>query len=147
MGEEQNLSVGGTWLGNYYYDRLSQPCGFEAVFAEQGGVVDGSILDDGNLGEALVVGSFAFPRLQFQKRYDNPAFSPILYEGTMSDDGKRLSGTWRITEAEKGTWTAWRVDGEELPAQEETESEEQEVVRERVLVERAPRRRDQTKVL
>ena len=127
MSSKSHMSVRGSWLGNYYYAQISQPCAFEAVFAEQDGVVDGSILDDGALGEAIVVGSFAYPSLSFQKRYNNTSLAPIFYEGLLSDDGKRLSGSWRISSECQGSWVAWRLDGEELPAELETEGEKEEV--------------------
>jgi hypothetical protein len=65
--EKNNRSVAGNWLGNYYYNSSAQAFGFEAVFIESGGAIQGSILDDGYLGEAQVSGTFTAPSLAFTK--------------------------------------------------------------------------------
>lgn len=106
MSEKKKRSVAGNWLGNYYYNSSGQPFGFEAVFIESNGAVQGSILDDGYLGEAQVTGTFAAPSLAFIKTY--PGRHDVHYRGDMSDDGNMLSGTWRIGDAGHGTWAAFR---------------------------------------
>lgn len=135
---EKKHNVSGSWLGNYYYAIDSQPYGFEAVFVEQDGKVVGSILDDGKIGEAKVSGSFADPILTFTKIYNNPAHAPVRYEGTISDEGKRLTGTWQIMGEMHGSWMAWRQEEEEIPDLEtEDESKDEselELVREKVMV-------------
>lgn len=133
---ERNIS--GTWFGNYYYSDLSQACSFEAVFLQAGPSVEGSILDDGMLGEARVVGSFAGIELSFQKIYNNAGHLPVHYLGTLGDDGKSLAGTWRISEECRGSWKAWRMDGEELLEVRETNVELEE---EKVLVRTRPQSR------
>lgn len=123
-GKKNSLS--GSWLGNYYYEKSSQPFGFEAVFIETDGSVQGSILDDGNLGEANVFGTFADPNVNFTKKYNNSGLNAVVYEGTMSDEGKKIAGSWRIGESAKGRWLAWRQDEEEIPDLEhETEQDEE----------------------
>lgn len=114
MSKKRN-SVQGSWLGNYYYENNSQPFSFEAVFVESEGQIEGSILDDGSLGEALVSGSFCDPNLNFTKRYHNSTLDPVQYLGTLSGDGNRISGSWQIRSLAKGAWTAWRQDEEEIP--------------------------------
>lgn len=123
MVECSERNISGTWFGNYYYSDLSQACGFEAVFLQQGAALEGSILDDGKLGEAYVSGSSAGGQVSFRKAYNNRALEPVLYQGMLSDDGKALSGTWRINGSVHGSWKAWRMDGEELPQMTETEDE------------------------
>lgn len=114
MSDQKQYSVQGSWLGNYYYDGGAQlPCSFEAVFVESGGRVDGSILDDGRLGEAQVSGSFSYPSLTFTKSYYNSTLTPVRYDGVMSEEGKKLSGRWHISGDCHGTWHAWRSDCEE----------------------------------
>jgi hypothetical protein len=103
---KNNRSIAGNWLGNYYYNASAQAFGFEAVFIESNGAVQGSILDDGYLGEAQVTGTFAAPSLSFTKAY--PGRDSVNYRGEMSDDGNMLSGTWRISNACHGTWAAFR---------------------------------------
>lgn len=114
MVSENNHSVQGNWMGNYYYQSVNQAHAFEVVFLESKGLVDGSVLDDGHLGEARVSGSFTFPKLSFVKKYDRAGLDPVRYEGTMDDDGKRISGTWTINVACSGTFIIWRSDDEEL---------------------------------
>jgi hypothetical protein len=118
MSDKSNQSVSGNWFGNYYYASTPDAFGFEAVFVQQGTLVEGSILDDGRLGEANVFGSFAGGRISFRKVYRSPGHAPINYEGLMGDDGHSLSGTWRIGPEMHGSWKAWRMDGEELPDRE-----------------------------
>jgi hypothetical protein len=109
--ENNNRSVAGEWFGNYYYAGSGHAFGFEAVFIESNGSVEGNILDHGRLGEAQVVGTYAAPALNFTKIYR--ATSPVTYSGTMSDDGNMLIGTWRIDKASSGTWAAWRNNEDE----------------------------------
>ena len=120
-------SVSGRWFGNYYYANVSQSHGFEAVFAQSGPEVEGSILDDGQLGEAHVKGTFVGSELNFCKIYNSAARDPVTYQGTLRQDGKSLSGKWRISDVCHGMWTAWRMDDEEVPEVTETETEEQPV--------------------
>jgi len=128
-------SVTGRWFGNYYYADMSQSHGFEAVFAQSGNTVEGSILDDGQLGEAHVSGTCAGSELTFCKIYNSKAQHPVTYNGTLSEDGKSISGKWRINESVNGNWTAWRMDDEAVPETTETETEsEMEEQRELVPV-------------
>jgi hypothetical protein len=86
-------------------------CGFEAVFLESDGRVEGNILDDNRLGEANVSGSFSYPSLAFVKTYYSRLLIPIHYEGTMSEDGKVVSGNWHFKgQRGSGTWRMERFD-------------------------------------
>ena len=122
MGTSAN-DVSGSWWGNYYYSGLNQSSGFEAVFVQSGTAVEGSILDDNSLGEAHLTGSFGSGELSFCKIYNSAARDPVYYRGTVSEDGKSITGTWRISAAVNGAWKAWRLDDEELPETMETEDE------------------------
>jgi hypothetical protein len=112
--EKNNRSVTGEWFGNYYYSGASQAFGFEAVFVEAKGSVEGHILDEGQHGEAKVAGSFAYPTLAFTKVYRR-GYEPVKYIGTISEDVNSLTGTWVINQQCSGTWAAWRSseDGDE----------------------------------
>ena len=121
MSECSANNVSGTWFGNYYYSDLSRSCGFEAAFVQQGVSLEGSILDDSGLGEANVAGTFTGGKIDFSKVYHNREYQPVSYMGVISDDGKSLSGAWRIGTLLHGTWKAWRMDGEELPELKETD--------------------------
>lgn len=115
-------SIQGSWRGQYFYSyNVTEACGFEAVFVDIDGLVEGNILDDGYLGEALVGGSFHFPNLQFTKIYRGS--HGVKYQGTMSEDGKQLHGRWHIPGSEEaGTWKAVRFeDGEDLKFEERFE--------------------------
>lgn len=120
MPNSNDHSISGTWLGNYYYDRVADPHGFEAVFVQSGTQVEGSILDDGQLGEAHVNGSFVSGQLKFCKIYNGAARNPVHYEGTMSEDGKSISGRWQIDVKTRGSWMAWRLDDEKVPEADES---------------------------
>lgn len=135
---DKKHSVNGSWLGNYYYEKSAQSFGFEAVFMEANGSVEGSILDDGGLGEANLFGVFNDPHLSFTKKYHNSAHAAIVYEGTMTDDGKRLDGNWRIPGV-SGTWVAWRQTDEEIPPLSLESTVEQEEEQEKVFVRRIRR--------
>lgn len=123
-------SVQGSWRGRYFYPGSSEAQGFEAVFVDAGGILDGNILDDGKLGEADVTGKFFFPHIKFTKTYRTGTKHSVFYEGTMSEDGKTLMGRWVVPGGGvkggdfKGTWTAKRYeDGEDLKFTTEDERE------------------------
>lgn len=117
-------SIQGSWRGRYYYPGSSEAHGFEAVFVDVDGIVEGNILDDGSLGEAAVGGKFSYPLLKFVKVYQKGGQHPVNYQGTMSEDGKTLMGRWKIAGANSGTWTAKRYeDGEDLKFETEDDRE------------------------
>jgi hypothetical protein len=126
MGKSNTHSIQGSWRGHYHYSEEGSAHGFEAVFIEQEGHLEGSILDDGRLGEASVTGSFAYPNLSFTKAYYSTARSIVEYEGLMSEDGNTLAGTWHIGGSLKvhGTWTAKRYDDAEELKFEYTDTEQ-----------------------
>ncbi len=122
-------TVQGNWRGKYYYAGDSTAHGFEAVFVDIKGLVEGNILDDDDLGEAVVAGSFGYPELEFSKRYMHAAAEAITYHGTMSEDGKMLSGNWHIGHVSSGTWMAVREDNsEELNLKNRLEAQRELVV-------------------
>lgn len=114
-------SVQGSWRGRYFYPGSSEAQGFEAVFIDADGLLDGNILDDGVLGEADVTGKFLYPHIKFTKTYRTGSKHSVYYQGSMSEDGKTLMGRWVVPGGGqggsdfKGTWTAKRYeDGEDL---------------------------------
>ncbi|MCC7529693.1 MAG: hypothetical protein IT342_14315 [Candidatus Melainabacteria bacterium] len=117
-------SIQGSWRGRYFYPGSSEANGFEAVFIDGDGIVEGNILDDGRLGEASVQGKFFYPHLKFIKIYQSGSMHSVHYQGTMSEDGKTLMGRWSIPGSISGTWTARRYeDGEDLKFEREDERE------------------------
>jgi hypothetical protein len=133
MTDNTTPQLSGSWYGNYYYASGTTPYGFEAVFIERNGAVEGNILDLGISGEASISGTFTYPRLQFRKTYYKLAKNPVDYEGTMSSDGKTLTGNWKIPPSAKGTWIAWRIEEKEM-ADETLTDEELEKPKEKTLV-------------
>jgi hypothetical protein len=134
--------IAGEWRGHYVH--LKRPGdSFTAFIYENEGQIDGTVIDDSGPGPATMTGSFSFPGVVFTKVYDRPGAvrdvekigdqtivtirhfgPPIEYEGTMSDDGKTMGGTWVINAergvAGAGSWTAYRVDEEESKESKET---------------------------
>ncbi len=112
-------------MGQYFYLGQQNGSAFEVVFVEIGGhaqgLIEGSVLDNCNLGEAMVTGSFTYPSLQFTKTYINNRLDPVEYRGHMNEEGTEIKGNWYIrprsqsSGAAMGTWIATRGDsGEEF---------------------------------
>lgn len=128
-------SIVGEWRGHYHDARSPDlSSGFTAFFLETAGRLEASIIDDFWPGKATAAGTFFYPTIQFTKVYVNQGqianvetrdgetilridsyTAPIDYEGTMSEDGKTMDGTWTIKEPifVTGTWTAHRAEAEE----------------------------------
>jgi len=127
-----NQNIAGTWRGHYQVPRLPElDSAFTAFISENGGNIEGAIEDDCQLGQATFTGTFSFPNVRFTKVYltqgqikevvqrgkETVIISgvygpPIDYIGTMSGDGKEMSGTWKISGeiVAYGTWNAHRLD-------------------------------------
>ncbi|MBC8140218.1 MAG: hypothetical protein H7Y38_02115 [Armatimonadetes bacterium] len=132
MDSETYHSIAGGWLGTYYYTaRTMLPVRFEASFVRQSGgeAVEsggerfaGSVIDDdgghdyATVSRGIQQGTF----VRFVKTYapPEPGLFPVSYVGTMSGDGRTLTGHWKIalTESRRarareivGTWEARRI--------------------------------------
>ena len=131
-------SIGGGWLGTYAYKGSLQsqpPVRFEATLTETGGgSFTGSILDDGEGGEADVRGEQSGQGVRFSKVYRQRQIPSVSYEGTLADDGRTMQGTWQIERQFHGVWDARRAwsDGGNAEAEETQEEAEQEWDRPRV---------------
>lgn len=129
-----NHSIAGEWRGFYdYHHRPDTGSGFNAFFTETSGRIEGTIVDDFAPGKATLTGSFVFPSVLFTKIYLKTGHQevervgdgvsivrtflrPVEYEGSMSEDGKSMSGKWFISSYDgvtAGTWTAHRLREEE----------------------------------
>lgn len=118
-------TLGGGWLGTYAYKggRQSQPpVRFEATLTETGdGGFAGAILDDGQFGEAQVRGERSGQGIRFSKLYSGVKLPPVSYEGTLSEDGQTMAGTWQINRTDHGVWDARRAWSDHgLAAEDET---------------------------
>ncbi len=109
-------TVAGEWRGTYRYDEpfsSALPVTFSMRLSVDGdgggsagtvGALSGAIRDFGPLGVAAVSrGVQSGYAVVFVKVYEAPpaelasAAIPIQYEGILSDDGRVLRGTWRIS--------------------------------------------------
>ena len=105
------------------------PVRFEATLAvpsARRGKFTGSILDDGKLGEADISGEQSGLGVRFSKVYRSQKALTVSYEGTLSEDGKTMSGTWRIGGTAHGVWDARRAWSDSGNASEEETEEEYE---------------------
>lgn len=135
MGNDHGIT--GNWRGHYTYStNPDEGSNFDAIFVESEGSLKGNIRDESMLGEAVLNGTFAYPNVSFVKTYYTRGMSPINYTGTMSSDGKTITGRWIIVAPNsplevKGTWMAHRVDKEEKKKEklEETQNNDLERVR------------------
>jgi hypothetical protein len=126
LGQEQGQgTVGGGWLGTYAYAVNARRVRFEATFTEPDaeGRFAGTILDDGSMNEADVSGGQGGRGVRFSKTYKKKGLTPVSYEGTLSDDGRTMGGTWRIANSAHGDWDARRLwsAGESSAALSETD--------------------------
>jgi hypothetical protein len=131
----QNHGITGNWRGHYTYStNPDEGSNFDAIFVESEGSLKGNIRDESMLGEAVLDGSFAYPNVSFTKTYYTRGLSPISYTGTMSGDGKTITGRWKIVIQNssfevKGTWMAHRVDKEEKKKEKIEDKQNNEIER------------------
>ena len=74
---------------------------------------------------AALFGSVIRQRINFTKTYSNgPSHHPkILYDGSISEDGFLIYGTWKIHSMQKGTFKMTRAVEQEPKARVVTEEE------------------------
>ncbi|GFE68588.1 hypothetical protein [Chroococcus sp. FPU101] len=98
--------LSGTWLGTFEQD--NQPTRFELILVQGGNTLSGSVLDDGYMGEATLVGQIIGRRISFTKRYLNRSYYTVEYTGIVSEDENAMQGNWNILNRHFGTWEAHR---------------------------------------
>lgn len=127
--EQGQGTIGGGWLGTYAYAVNARRVRFEATFTEPDaeGRFAGTILDDGSMNEADVSGGQGGRGVRFSKAYKKKGLAPVSYEGTLSDDGRTMRGTWRIANSAHGDWDARRLwsEGEADAALSEADTRDQ----------------------
>ena len=126
---QESGTVGGGWLGTYAYKgalKAQPPVRFEATLTEpdSDGTFTGTILDDGRLGEADVTGQQSGRGIRFTKVYGQRGHPPVSYEGTLADDGRTMTGTWKIAGAAHGVWDARRAWSDSGTAEAEEAADE-----------------------
>ena len=102
--------LSGVWLGTYW--QRKQPVRFEMTLVQGGNSLSGRVLDDNDLGSALLAGKVSGRSVNFTKTYITASRHSVEYTGTLSEDGKRMKGQWRISWFSGGTWEAQRSDEE-----------------------------------
>jgi hypothetical protein len=130
-------NVGGGWLGTYAYRgtlRALPPVRFEATFTEPDGEgrFTGTLLDDEGPDEADVSGGQSARGIRFSETCRASSNPAVSYEGTLSDDGRTMQGTWRIADEAHGVWDARRLWSESIVDTDVEEQEEHEQIREAV---------------
>lgn len=105
--------INGAWLGTYWQE--DQQTRFEATLIQSSNALSGRILDDGNLGEAQIIGEVVGRTVQFTKRYLTTSPTPIHYTGTISEDANSMQGKWSMGRTTSGFWEAHR-SGSDLMA-------------------------------
>ncbi len=105
------VDLSGTWLGTYW--QHSNPTRFELTLIHRGNTLTGNSLDHSYLGEACWSGTVSGRHIQCTKRYLLKQQPPINYQGTVSEDGNAIHGTWDFGRLGSGTWEAHR-SGESL---------------------------------
>ena len=133
--EQEQGNVGGGWLGTYAYRgalRALPPVRFEATFTEPDseGRFIGTLLDDEGPDEADLSGGQSERGIRFSETCRASSNPPVSYEGTLSDDGWTMGGTWRIADEAHGVWEARKLWLESARDTEGEEKEEQEHIRE-----------------
>ncbi|WP_417620545.1 hypothetical protein [Parasphingorhabdus sp.] len=99
------LVMTGHWVGVFGYPGVFQETAFQAKITENCGHISGEVSETerGQFLTARLNGSRSGSTVSFLKLYDisNEEYDDIAYEGTLSVDGRQLSGTWII----HGNWS------------------------------------------
>ncbi len=82
--------------------------------------LSGNILDDGNLGEAIITGEAIGRNIQFSKRYVSAFQGNIIYQGLLSEDENLMRGEWTLKMyspvygeiTDSGRWEATRGEND-----------------------------------
>jgi len=112
-------NVTGFWTGEYSYNILKGiVVEFHAELEQHGALLDGNTTEnnaiDGQATQFLIAklfGKVTGTAVNFTKTYTNgpPRQEKIHYEGTISEDGSHINGTWKITNMWKGTFKMSRA--------------------------------------
>jgi hypothetical protein len=125
------VNLTGFWTGTYWYYVYRQPVvPFLANVDDHGGRLAGSIsepdihMQTGVRIEAFLVGECEGMRVTFAKVYDGagPFAHRVDYTGSLSDDGKSLTGSWYLS----GDWGGFEMTRQLL--------ENEELAEDKILV-------------
>ena len=118
------VDLSGAWLGTYW--QRKQPVRFEMTLIQGGNTLSGRILDNNHLGEASLVGQVSGRSVNFTKTYLISSRHSVSYAGTISEDGNKIEGRWKISFI-SGKWEALRND-ENLSLGKATRKQEKEPI-------------------
>ena len=114
-----SASVTGFWTGEYAYDAVKGlVVEFHAELEQLGAIVEGSTTEENTFADqagkiliAELFGKVNGHTLTFTKRYTNvpSAQEKILYQGSLSDDGRHITGTWTMLSMWTGSFKMTRA--------------------------------------
>ena len=129
MTEATGRNLTGTWNGLYSYQRGMEPVGFVADLVDVSSWLGGGVREtapgrDGRLAtfHAEVSGRRSGGQVVFVKTYDGTGgrIHSVDYDGTLSQDGTEIEGTWRIARQAAGRFLMIRPEGRALAVARET---------------------------
>lgn len=120
--------LSGGWIGSYSYPGELEPVPFEAILVESGGLLTGETTEPGqrpemgDTGHALLQGVRDGAEVSFVKVYDTIEDDPVVYEGTVDEEGTEIHGTWTIVGQWSGTFLMRRAAGADVGVETEVEA-------------------------
>lgn len=129
---EGDHDLSGRWHGFYNMPNDAAPTPFEAELRDIGGLLSGTISEDGDtfdcLGQtlhAVLDGRRDGDSVSFTKRYDYlpRADYSIHYEGVLTPDGNEIEGRWMIPGIWSGTFLMVRHTGAAATAERKVSEE------------------------
>ena len=112
------MDVSGFWTGEYAYDSVKGlKVEFKAGLVQTGAILSGDTTEENTFadqcGQILIAelfGKVSAQNVSFTKAYKNgpPGQEKILYQGSISDDGSFITGTWTIMSSWTGSFRMTR---------------------------------------
>ena len=112
------MDVSGFWTGEYAYDSVKGlKVEFKAGLVQTGAILSGDTTEENTFadqcGQILIAelfGKVSAQNVSFTKAYKNgpPGQEKILYQGSISDDGSFITGTWTIMSRWTGSFRMTR---------------------------------------
>ena len=112
------MDVSGFWTGEYAYDSVKGlKVEFKAGLVQTGAILSGDTTEENTFadqcGQILIAelfGKVSGQNVSFTKQYKNgpPGQEKILYQGSISDDGSLITGTWTIMSSWTGSFRMTR---------------------------------------
>ena len=112
------MDVSGFWTGEYAYDSVKGlKVEFKADLVQTGAILSGDTTEENTFadqcGQILIAelfGKVSAQNVSFTKAYKNgpTGQEKILYQGSISDDGSLITGTWTIMSRWTGSFRMTR---------------------------------------